>query len=181
LFTAVQGRAKTERSFFKKLYRSCLKIDNLNLDTVLALYNEIQDAAGVRFAFPYYHDVFQILHEYVYPQFKNLGYVVNLSPENQNYFDKGDDLGRRYYLFFVKVPVPFDIFGNLELVRAEVEVRTEFQHVWASMMHDLINTTDLGELRNDIVEDMRRISENLRSADYFLSNIYNKIKVNKTC
>ena len=90
-------------------------------------------------------------------------------------------MGYRSYHFFIEIPAPYDIFGNVEPCMCEVQARSELQHVWASRSHEEFYKPE-GELRfsdKDVLEDMRRISDLLNSADGFLVSVRNRIKTGK--
>src|SRR5207253_3831744 len=70
-----------------------------------------------------------------------------------DYLEWGSDVGYRSYHFFVKVPTPVNIYGDLEMRVCEVQARTELQHVWAVKSHDLLYKPELGlDLSDENVE-----------------------------
>lgn len=183
LFTTVEGRMKSEDSFFRKLYNICCnkaKIHGLSPVNLKRFYAEVQDIAGVRFACPYYDDVETTVNEIILPELGLIGYAIELGGKRykpKNYLDTGDEFGYRSYHFFVKTPTQIDIFKNVRLFPCEVQGRSELQHVWAVKSHDLLyKPKDGWKIQNkDVIEDMRQVSNSLRVADQFLVSIRNRV------
>ncbi|MCH8807370.1 MAG: hypothetical protein IH986_14980, partial [Planctomycetes bacterium] len=184
-FTSIDGRAKTEHSSFKKLYKlasSRPPSTAITKDTLTELHSRIRDVAGVRFSCPYYDEVRSAINAIIRPHLANLGYASDLQAEpgcsDKNYLDQGDDTGYRSYHFFVRIPTPVDIYGESELCLCEVQARTELQHIWAVKSHDLLYKPDNGWSFGDphVMEDMRQLSNNLRAADQALISIRDRTR-----
>ena len=131
LILSASGRVKSENSTFKKLYDSCCsreKSKTLTRRQLKAFYGEIFDLAGVRFACPYYDQVIPAIECSIRSGLSERGYAVDLSAKpkmnDRNYLDAGDSHGYRAYHFFVKVPTPVDIYGEVEECLVEVQART---------------------------------------------------------
>jgi ppGpp synthetase/RelA/SpoT-type nucleotidyltranferase len=181
-FTTIEGRVKSEESFFRKLYlksREDSKTVGITAETLQKLYKTIKDLAGVRFSCPYYDEVRQSITNFVRPRLSDLGHATDLGENyaDKDYLDNGDDRGYRSYHFFVKASTPTDIFGNRELCLCEVQSRTELQHVWAVKSHDLLYKPDSGWFFSDahVTEDMKQLSNSLRAADQALISIRDRV------
>lgn len=185
-FTTIEGRVKTQESFLYKLYMTCCKNAGLGGGLTQAilqkLYSEITDVCGVRLSCPYYDEVVPAINRFVRPKLSLLGYSTDLQSEpcyrDKDYLDKGDEFGYRSYHFFIGVPTVVNIYGDAEICVCEVQARTELQHVWAVKSHDLIYKQEgRWEIEDEnVVENMRQVSNNLRAADQFLVDIRDRIR-----
>lgn len=183
LFVSVDGRVKSEDSFFKKLFNICVKkceSYGISQENLKEYYHSIKDLSGVRFACPYYDDIDFAIKNIIRPKLAEMGYATNLKGDeyvDKNYLDEGDKFGYRSYHFYVKVPTPINIFGAVELFICEIQARTELQHVWAVKSHDLLYKSKKGFLKDEnIIEDMRQVSNGLRAADQFFVSIRKRTK-----
>lgn len=188
-FTTIEGRVKTEDSFFRKLYKICCTKapkQGLTAPKIQAFYFEIKDLCGIRFSCPYFDEVELSIEKLVRPRLSVLGYATDLQGEiglsDKNYLEAGDELGYRSYHFFISVPTVIDIFGNTELCLCEVQARTELQHVWAVKSHDLLYKPKVGwDFGDDhITDDMKHLSHNLRFADEILVSIRDRTRGKKS-
>jgi ppGpp synthetase/RelA/SpoT-type nucleotidyltranferase len=176
LFTSIDGRVKTEDSFFRKLYSICKTRSNetgVTIQILQQFYESITDLTGVRFACPYYDEIEPSIAN-VRKYLADHCYATQLAEfADKNYLDTGDPRGYRSYHFFVKIPTPTTIYGDSELCLCEVQVRSELQHVWAVKSHDLLYKPGTGWHPTDhhILEDMRQLSNSLRAADQALLSI----------
>jgi ppGpp synthetase/RelA/SpoT-type nucleotidyltranferase len=181
-FTTIEGRVKSEDSFFRKLYsksREDSATVGITEKTLQSLFDSINDLAGVRFSCPYYDEVKESIENLVRPDLSNLGHATDLRQEHpdKDYLENGDERGYRSYHFFVRVSTPIDIFGNRELCLCEVQARTELQHIWAVKSHDLLYKPESGWFFSDehVVEDMKQLSNSLRAADQGLMSIRDRV------
>ncbi len=184
VFTSIEGRVKSEISFFKKLYKICIengKTQGVTPSLLNDYYNEIKDLAGVRFSCPYYDEVKSSINTQVRSKLNILGYATDLNSRNacqdKDYLDTGDEHGYRSYHFYVDTPTIVDIFNRVKLCMCEVQARTELQHIWAVKSHDLLYKNEDGWKIDDknVVEDMRQISNSLRAADQFLMSVRDRV------
>lgn len=183
-FVGTEGRVKPENSFFKKLYNKCLH-DGLKYgvtnETLNKQFREIYDLAGIRVACPYYDEVRIFIDKLIKPKLNLLGYATNLTYlsgcEDKDCLDRGDYFGYRSYHFYIKIPTVVSIYEEVELCICEVQVRSELQHVWAQKSRDLLYKRKIEVEHNKqlIIEDMKHISNFLRSADQFLISIRDRI------
>lgn len=182
-FTSIDGRAKREDSFFRKLYNRCqgrCPAHGITDKGLVRLYSNIKDLCGVRFSCPYLDEVTDFIEKIIRPGLTNLSYATELGRQfaDKDYLDKGDGQGYRSYHFYVKVPTPVDIFGQWQYCICEVQGRSELQHVWAVKAHNLLYKMGEGwELSdNHVRTDMKSLSDSLRSADESLMSIRDRIK-----
>jgi ppGpp synthetase/RelA/SpoT-type nucleotidyltranferase len=185
LFTTVECRVKSELSFFRKLYgcsHALGQVNGVTPNTLATFYAGITDLCGARFACPYFDDVATAVNQIVRPALSKRGYAVDLRHDSQyfdkDYLDGGSDAGYRSYHFFIKIPTPIDIFGNVEHCLCEVQARTELQHVWAVKSHDLLYKPESGLDLSDqlVVKDMRAISDQLKAIDQLLISIRDRAR-----
>jgi len=182
--TAVEGRVKTETSFFRKLYiqaQEAARTQGLTQGSLQRMYRGIKDLSGVRFSCPYLDEVSVTIEQLVRPGLTRLGYATSLkapSLKDQDLLDAGNEHGYRSYHFYLRVPTTIDIYGNSKLCLCEVQARSELQHVWSMKSHDLLYKPGAGWQLTDqhIQEDMRQVSNSLRAADQHLVSIRDRIK-----
>jgi ppGpp synthetase/RelA/SpoT-type nucleotidyltranferase len=181
LFTSIDGRVKTQRSFFRKLYRICIERSSetgITPQILLQFYLDIKDLCGVRFACPYYDEVepaIKLVRSFIH----ELGYATIIpNLPDRNYLNSGDAQGYRSCHFYVKVPTTISIYGDVELCLCEVQVRSELQHIWAVKSHDLLYKADAGWQLADrhVIEDMKQLSNSLRAADQALLSIRDRAR-----
>jgi ppGpp synthetase/RelA/SpoT-type nucleotidyltranferase len=183
LFTTIEGRDKKEKSFFRKLYQICQergRTTGITQNTLIASYETINDLCGARFACPYWDDVLMAVNDVVRPRLGDLGYAVDLRGEHddKNYLENGSEAGYRSYHFFVRIPTPVNIYGDVEHCLCEMQARTELQNVWAVKSHDLLYKPDSGLDLTDrhVVEDMRQASNHLRAIDQLFMSIRDRAR-----
>lgn len=179
IFTSVDGRVKELDSFMRKLFKKvtdCSKNEPVTQNTLDLLYTDIKDLCGIRFSCSYFDEVKPIINKFIRPQLGRRGYATDLSePIDYDCLDNGDDFGYRSFHFFVKIPTVVNIYGDVEPCLCEVQGRTELQHVWAVKSHNLLYKRNLEIEPNDIIVDMREVSNSLRALDQFLISIRNRI------
>lgn len=179
IFKNIEKRVKTQDSFFKKFFKICCenaKTQGISQSNLQEFYEKVLDLGGVRFVCPYHDDVKFAINELIRPKLNDLGYATVLEEKcyvDKNYLDAGDEFGYRSYHFYVAVPAPIDIFGNVEFFTCEVQGRSELQHIWAAKSHDLIYKPSEGHKIEDqlVIDDMRQLSNILRAADQFFVSI----------
>lgn len=185
VFTSVEGRAKTQDSFFAKLRGNCLATaarQGVTRESLNRAYREIHDLCGVRFACPYWDEIKPVIGDVVRPRLRDLNYAVDLQSteglDDRDLLDTGNEVGYRSYHFFVEVPVTIDIFGEVRMRLCEMQARSELQHIWAVKSHDLLYKPRVGLRLGDrhVVEDMRQVSHSLRAADQFMVSIRDRVR-----
>jgi ppGpp synthetase/RelA/SpoT-type nucleotidyltranferase len=188
LITSFDSRVKGESSFFEKLFDLCrdnCPITGLTEPLVDEQYSSIHDLCGGRFSCAYFSDVKPVLYDSVRPYLNALDYETDLEKTDPIYKDKdllkdGDERGYRSYHFYIRVPTVWNIYGNIEMCLAEIQARTELQHVWSVKSHDLMYKPLNGgkKITDDIIlEDMKGISDNLSFADGFLDRIRSRVRM----
>ena len=179
-FTTIQGRVKEPTRFMKKLQDKCRKqgeVAGITQATPQEMYSEVKDLCGVRFSCPYFDEIETAIAKLVRPRLSDLGYATDLSSDHRyqdkNYLEDGDDVGYRSYHFFVRIPTPVDVYGGVEMCLCEVQARSELQHIWAAKSHDLLYDPREGWnfASDEVVDDMKHISNSLRSVDHLLMRI----------
>jgi len=186
-FTHVDRRPKTPESLLKKLYALTLKRRDLgggvDRDVVHECYMEIKDKAGARVSCPYYDDIYRAIEEVIRVGLANKGYGVNLGNtdpglRDRDWLDQGDgESGYRAYHLYLKVPTRTDIWGTIDLVLCELQLRSELQHVWAVKSHDLVYKIDEWDFSDpNVVGDMKAVSNSLRAADQNLQSIRDRLQ-----
>jgi ppGpp synthetase/RelA/SpoT-type nucleotidyltranferase len=182
--TSIEGRVKTEASFFRKLYLRAQEVavsQGLTQGSLQRIYRGIKDLCGVRFSCPYLDEVKITIERLARPGLAQLGYATSLkaaSFRDQDYLDLGNEHGYRSYHFYVRVPTNVDIYRNSKLCLCEIQARSELQQVWALKSHDLLYKPGAGWQFADqhLQEDMRQVSNSLRAADQHLVSIRDRVR-----
>ena len=183
-FTDIHGRVKSEGSLLRKLYKKCCEdapTKGLTQARIHDRYFSIWDKVGIRLSCPYIDEIEPAVNALIRPRLNELGYLTRFQEpdlDDKNRLDSGDASGYRAYHCFVKAPAITDIFGNVDLVLCEIQVRSELQHVWADKSHDLLYKPEGGWDLSDahVLEDMRQLSNHLRVADQLLISIRDRIQ-----
>jgi len=175
-FTSIDGRVKSQLSFFRKLFKLCNERSastGVTPEILQTIYEDIKDLCGLRFACPYYDEIGPAT-ERVRAFLRELGYATALAElPDKDYLDEGDALGYRSYHFFLRIPTTTSIYGDVDLCLCEVQARSELQHIWAVKSHDLLYKIGDGWRTADqhVAADMRQLSNSLRAADQSLISI----------
>lgn len=186
-FTHVDRRVKSPDSLLRKLYG--LATDRrdsgggVDRNVIQECYQEIKDKAGARVSCPYYDEIYPAIEEVIRGHLADKGYGVNLGNsdpelEDKDWLDSGDEeSGYRAYHLYLKVPTRVDIWGTVELVLCELQLRSELQHVWSVKSHDLLYKNDNWDYSDsDVLDDMKAVSNALRAADQNLQSIRNRVQ-----
>lgn len=182
LFAAFESRLKNENSTFKKLYgivQDKSSVKGISNKLIENCFKGIKDIAGVRFYCRYFDDVRRAVKEVKdYLIKKGYGRLDNL---DKDLLDNGDPENKyRSYHFYMNVPIQLDIFGKTSSFICEIQARTELQHVWAVISHELFYEDEKNKsgfyFPSDAKEDMKAISDSLHSADIHLKNIRERVK-----
>jgi len=156
----IKSRVKTPKSIVEKLIRKGLPI---SLETAC---NELNDLAGIRVVCSFIDDIYMIADMLVSQDdvtlIKKTDYIKNPKPN-----------GYRSFHLVVEIPVFFS--NRVERVKVEIQIRTVAMDFWASLEHKLYYKYD-GTAPDDIVEELKECSEQIRSLDEKMTQINRRIR-----
>ncbi|WP_340700902.1 GTP pyrophosphokinase family protein [Clostridium thermosuccinogenes] len=156
----IKSRVKTPKSIIDKLIRKGFP---LSLDVAR---KELNDLAGVRVICSFIDDIYMIADMLISQDdvtlIKMTDYIKNPKPN-----------GYRSLHLVVEIPVYFS--NRMERVRVEVQIRTVAMDFWASLEHKLRYKYD-GTAPEDVVEELRECSEQIRILDEKMTQINRTIR-----
>ena len=145
----IKTRIKSELSIIKKLEK---KKCNQTLENFV---HHIHDAVGIRIVVSFLSDVYDIVA--ILKKSKNL-IVVN----QKDYIKDPKDTG--YTSYHLNVLVPIYLEDKIEVVEAEIQIRTIAMDFWASLDHK-IQYKFPNEIPNDVKEKMYENSLIIKELD----------------
>lgn len=159
----IKTRIKDSDSIIKKL-----SDDNLEF-TLENIEKYINDIVGVRIVCAFKEDIYELID--IIRNSKTITII-----KEKNFLDNPKISGYRSYHLIVEVPV--ELINGEELVKAEIQIRTMAQDLWASLDHKLRYKNEY--CSDDIRKKLFSISEELNNIDDEMNkllNIENNIKL----
>lgn len=157
----IKTRIKTKESAISKLKRKGYEVNKENL------VNHIHDMVGVRIVCPFLSDVYEIVkiikNSHLYQIKKEDDFIQN--PKESGYSS-----------YHLNVFVPIHLNGKVEMVEAEIQIRTMAMDFWASLEHKL-RYKFAGEVPNEVKEELYNCSHEVKDLDskmYRLNEIIKK-------
>ena len=184
LFYSQEQRAKSWKSVCIKLWEKLrdkrpTQISEADADRA---FGEIHDFVGARIEVEYHDKILPAVNAFR-RYFAGIGYETNpnvLGIPAKNYLED-DEQGYRAYHFFIRGPVPIDIYGSEAQVLFEIQVRSSFQHAWARTFHNLVYDkfrTQITGIPEEIRIKMRDFSLSINACDLRLISLYKDVKGN---
>ena len=158
--TAIRSRIKTPASILQKLNRKGLAP---NLDSI---QNELNDVAGIRVICSFIDDIY-MLAEKIAGQDDVTVITV------KDYIKHPKPNGYRSYHMILEVPVFFS--EAKELVRVEVQIRTEAMDFWANLEHDIKYKKDRKDC-TEIVEGLKECADTINKTDLRMMELRNMMR-----
>lgn len=158
----VETRVKTIDSIYEKLERRNLERNNE------VIKENIEDIAGIRIICSFESDVYKIAE-----LLKNQEDVTFM--REKDYIKEPKPNGYRSYHMIIKVPVY--LIDKVELVKVEVQIRTNAMDFWASLEHKAKYKYD-GEVPEHLVKELKLCSEKIHELDkrmYLINDIIHLI------
>lgn len=158
----VETRVKTIDSIYEKLERRNLERNNE------VIKENIEDIAGIRIICSFESDVYKIAE-----LLKNQEDVTFM--REKDYIKEPKPNGYRSYHMIIKVPVY--LIDKVELVKVEVQIRTNAMDFWASLEHKAKYKYD-GEVPEHLVKELKICSEKIHELDkrmYLINDIIHLI------
>ena len=157
----IKSRIKTRESIVKKLIRKGYPVTKENL------VNHVHDMVGVRIVCSFLSDVYDI--------------VKIIKNSNLYQIKKEDDFIKNpkesgYSSYHLNVLVPIHLNGRVEMVEAEIQIRTMAMDFWASLDHKIKYKFE-GEMPEEVKQEIYNCSYEVKQLDakmYRLNEIMNK-------
>lgn len=151
----IKSRIKSKESALNKLEKRGYDL------TVENLIEHVHDMIGIRIVVSFLSDVKTIVE-----LIKSSGQLIIL--REKDYISNPKDSGYISYHLLVKVPVYLD--GKIELIEAEIQIRTIAMDFWASLDHKIKYKFD-SEIPEEVKNEMYKCALDIQSLDEKMQNL----------
>lgn len=153
----IKTRIKDADSIINKLYR-----DNLDF-TLENIEEHINDIVGVRIVCGFKDDIYELI------DIIRKSEVINIIKE-KDFLDSPKESGYRSYHLIVEVPV--ELINEKINVKAEIQIRTMAQDLWASLDHKLRYKKEYNDEK--LASKLLKISDELNYIDDEMNELFQK-------
>lgn len=150
----IKTRIKSADSIIKKLYNDGLEFTLENVEKY------INDIVGVRIICAFEQDIYDLI------KIIRKSSVIKIINE-KDYIANPKDSGYRSYHLIVEVPV--ELINGLVMVKAEIQIRTMAQDLWASLDHKLRYKNE--KCHENTINRLRDISNELNHIDKEMNSL----------
>ncbi len=157
----IKSRVKKPKSIVGKLKRRNLPI------TLESMMGNLNDIAGVRVICSFLDDIYAVAHMLVSQDDVT---VIEI----KDYIKNPKDNGYRSYHLIIEVPV--FLSDRKENVRVEVQIRTIAMDFWASLDHQLKYKKNIGDVAEEIGEELRQCADMIAGTDQWMQEIRKSIE-----
>lgn len=158
----IKSRVKSINSLLDKLKRKNVEI------SMESIKEKIEDIAGIRVICSFENDVYKIA-EFIKKQ-EDVTFV-----REKDYIASPKPNGYRSYHMIIKVPVY--LVDRVELVKVEVQIRTDAMDFWASLEHKARYKYN-GDVPEHLIKELKICAEKIHDLDgrmYLISDIIHLI------
>ena len=153
ILEATKVRLKSDKSIKRKMISRGKSIDDIN------------DIVAARFICPFISDLDIVIEKIINnSEFKIVGY--------KDYINNPKDNG--YSSFHILIEIPVFMNGKSDVVKAEIQVRTIVQNMWASLHHRLCYENN--DTSSEVATMLKKWACDLREIDKDYNYIYNNYK-----
>ncbi len=156
----IESRVKSPRSIVEKCLRKGIAL------TAESVTENILDIAGIRVICCYVDDIYNVadmlLSQNDITLIKRKDYIKN--PKENGY--------RSLHLV---IRIPIFLADRVEMVPAEIQIRTVAMDFWASLEHQLRYKSDMGEVSEDIARELKSCAEDSAELDLRMQDIYRRL------
>ncbi len=157
----IESRVKSPRSIVEKCRRK-------NVELIPeAVVENIQDIAGIRVICCYIDDIYNIadmlLSQNDITLIKKKDYIKN--PKENGY--------RSLHLV---IRIPIFLSDRVEMVPAEIQIRTVAMDFWASLEHQLRYKSENGSVSEGISRELKECAEDSAELDLRMQDIYKRLQ-----
>ena len=157
----VKSRVKKPLSIVEKLQRRGLPI------TMESMMENLDDVAGIRVICSFLDDIYAVADMLTR---QDDVHIIAI----KDYIRHPKDNGYRSYHMIVEIPVFFS--DRKKWMRVEVQIRTIAMDFWASLDHQLKYKKDIGDVSDQISEELRQCAEVIAETDERMLKIRMKIE-----
>lgn len=159
--SSIETRLKSQTSILEKMARMGIPPTRENIE------NNLNDIAGIRVICSYIDDIY-LLADALTKQ-DDIRLI-----RRKDYISSPKPNGYRSLHLIVSVPIFFA--ESMKEVKAEVQIRTIAMDFWASLDHQLKYKKDIGDVSDQISEELRQCAETIAATDQRMLNIRRSIE-----
>lgn len=157
----IKSRIKTPNSIAKKLSRHGLE------NTMENMVEHINDIAGVRIVCSFTSDIYRLAEMIGKQKEFTILYI-------KDYMKHPKESGYRSYHMLITVPI--QTTNGINPTKVEIQIRTIAMDFWASLDHQLKYKKDIGDVSDQISEELRQCAETIAATDQRMLNIRRSIE-----
>ena len=157
----IKSRVKKPLSIVEKLQRRNLPV------SLESMMQNLDDIAGIRVVCSFVDDIYAVANMLVSQDDIT---VITI----KDYIKHPKPNGYRSYHLIIEIPVFFS--EEKKNLRVEVQIRTIAMDFWASLDHQLKYKKDIGDVSNQISEELRQCAETIAATDQQMLNIRRSIE-----
>ena len=157
----IKSRVKKPLSIVEKLQRRNLPV------SLESMMQNLDDIAGIRVVCSFVDDIYAVANMLVSQDDIT---VITI----KDYIKHPKPNGYRSYHLIIEIPVFFS--EEKKNLRAEVQIRTIAMDFWASLDHQLKYKKDIGDVSDQISEELRQCAETIAATDQRMLNIRRSIE-----
>lgn len=156
----IESRVKSPRSIVEKCRRKGIPL------TADAVTENILDIAGVRVICCYVDDIYNIADML-------LGQNDITLQKRKDYIQNPKENGYRSLHLVIRIPI--FLADRVEMVPAEIQIRTVAMDFWASLEHRLRYKSENGDVSDAIVRELKDCAEDSAELDLRMQDIYRRL------
>lgn len=159
----IKSRLKSYDSASKKLISKGYKVNTTNIE------KHVHDMVGLRIVCSFLSDVYEIVKI-----IENSDQIT--VHDKEDYITNPKDTG--YSSYHLNVYIPVYLIDGVELVEAEIQIRTVAMDFWASLDHK-ITYKFKGEIPEEIKDGMHKCAEDIHALDQKMLKLNKEMQIIK--
>lgn len=159
----IKSRLKSYDSASKKLISKGYEVNTTNIE------KHVHDMVGLRIVCSFLSDVYEIVKI-----IENSDQIT--VHDKEDYITNPKETG--YSSYHLNVYIPVYLIDGVELVEAEIQIRTVAMDFWASLDHK-ITYKFKGEIPEEIKEGMHKCAEDIHALDQKMLNLNKEMQIIK--
>ena len=159
----IKSRLKSYDSASKKLISKGYEVNTTNIE------KHVHDMVGLRIVCSFLSDVYEIVKI-----IENSDQIT--VHDKEDYITNPKDTG--YSSYHLNVYIPVYLIDGVELVEAEIQIRTVAMDFWASLDHK-ITYKFKGEIPEEIKDGMHKCAEDIHALDQKMLKLNNEMQIIK--
>ena len=159
----IKSRLKSYDSASKKLISKGYEVNTTNIE------KHVHDMVGLRIVCSFLSDVYEIVKI-----IENSDQIT--VHDKEDYITNPKDTG--YSSYHLNVYIPVYLIDGVELVEAEIQIRTVAMDFWASLDHK-ITYKFKGEIPEEIKDEMHKCAEDIHALDQKMLTLNKEMQIIK--